>query len=135
MPTVSTPFCSKPDRRFCFIDLRAKEARDLLDQVQKEWPEVLIMALGTPRSEPLREAEQSGIYAAEDLQLDRRRFQALVHARLSIICGSCRKTANCVSNRSFRAAANRRTPGAMVQSGVRPFDASASFSARLSPFR
>ncbi len=60
------------------LDLRAKDGRDLLDQVQKEWPEVLIIALGTTRSEPLREAEQCGIYAAEDLQLDRRRFQALV---------------------------------------------------------
>ena len=60
------------------MDLRAKESRDLLDQIQKEWPEVLIAALGTLRSEPLRGAEQSGIYAAEDLQLDRRRFQALV---------------------------------------------------------
>ena len=60
------------------IDLRAKEARDLLDQIQKNWPEVLIIALGTPRSEPLRDAEQSGIYAAEDLSLDRRRLQALL---------------------------------------------------------
>lgn len=60
------------------MDLRATEARDLLEQVQKKWPEILIVALGTPRSEPLREAEQSGIYAAEDLQLDRRRFQALI---------------------------------------------------------
>ncbi|MDQ6808195.1 MAG: ATP-binding protein [Verrucomicrobiota bacterium] len=60
------------------LDLRAKEARDLLDQVQKSWPEVLIIALGTPRSEPLRDAEQSGVYATEDLVLDRRRLQALV---------------------------------------------------------
>ena len=60
------------------MDLRARECRELLDQVQKEWPEVLVAALGTLRSEPLRGAEQSGIYAAEDLQLDRRRFQALV---------------------------------------------------------
>ena len=60
------------------IDLRAKESRELLDQVQKDWPEVLITALGTPRSEPLRDAEEAGIYAAEDLQLDRTRFQALV---------------------------------------------------------
>ena len=71
------------------MDLRAQEARDLLDQVQNDWPEVLITALGTPRSEPLREAEQAGIYAAEDLQLDRRRFQALVsrgfdHLRLML---------------------------------------------------
>ena len=60
------------------LDLRAAEARDLLDQTQKEWQDVQIIALGTPRSEPLREAEQSGIYATEDLQVDRRRFQALV---------------------------------------------------------
>ena len=69
-------------------DLRAQDARDLIDQIQKEWPEVLVTALGTPRSEPLREAEQSGIYAAEDLHLDRRRLQALVsrafdHLRLA----------------------------------------------------
>lgn len=60
------------------LDLRGKEAADLLDQVQKNWPDVLIIALGTPRSEPLREAEQAGVYAAEDMQLDRRRLQALV---------------------------------------------------------
>ena len=60
------------------LDLRAKDGRDLLGQIQKDWPEILITALGTPRSEPLREAEQSGVYAAEDLHLDRRRFQALV---------------------------------------------------------
>lgn len=60
------------------VDLRARESGDLLDQIQKEWPDVLITALGTPRSEPLREAEELGIYAAEDLQLDRAHFQALV---------------------------------------------------------
>ncbi|CAA9218591.1 MAG: hypothetical protein AVDCRST_MAG42-444 [uncultured Chthoniobacterales bacterium] len=60
------------------MDLRGKDARDLLDQIQVDWPEVLMIALGTTRSEPLREAEQAGIYAAEDLQLDRRRFQALI---------------------------------------------------------
>lgn len=60
------------------MDLHAKESRDLLEQIQKDWPEVLIIALGIARSEPLREAEQSGIYAADDLQLDRPHFQALV---------------------------------------------------------
>lgn len=60
------------------VDLRAKEARDLLEQIQVALPEVLFIALGTLRSEPLREVEQSGIYAAEDLQIDRRRLQALV---------------------------------------------------------
>lgn len=60
------------------VDLRAREARDLLEQIQVALPEILIIALGTPRSEPLREVEQSGIYAAEDLQIDRRRLQALI---------------------------------------------------------
>jgi PAS domain S-box-containing protein len=59
------------------IDLRAKESRDLIDRVQKEWPEVVIIALGLAESEPLREAEKFGIYAAESLELDRRKFQAL----------------------------------------------------------
>jgi PAS domain S-box-containing protein len=60
------------------MDLRAKECRDLVEQIQNEWPEILIIALGTLHSEPLREAEELGIYAAEDLQLDRRRFHALI---------------------------------------------------------
>jgi PAS domain S-box-containing protein len=60
------------------MDLRAKEARDLLDQIQAAVPEILVVALGTLRSEPLREVEQAGVYAAEDLQIDRRRLQALV---------------------------------------------------------
>ena len=60
------------------MDLRAKECRDLLEQLEQDWPESLVIALGAPRSEPLREAEQSNIYAAEDLQLDRHRFQTLV---------------------------------------------------------
>src|SRR5437773_9859542 len=60
------------------MDLRAKECRDLLEQLEQDWPASLLIALGAPRSEPLREAEQSGIYAAEDLQLDRHRFQTLV---------------------------------------------------------
>ena len=60
------------------MDLRAKECRDLLEPLEQDWPESLVIALGAPRSEPLREAEQSGIYAAEDLELDRHRFQTLV---------------------------------------------------------
>ena len=60
------------------IDLRARDSSNLIEQIQDEWTEVLIVALGTLRSEPLREAEHTGIYAAEDLELDRRRFQALV---------------------------------------------------------
>ena len=60
------------------MDLRAKECRELIEQTQREWPQNLIIALGVGRSEPLRDAEQFGIYAAEDLEVDRRRFQSLV---------------------------------------------------------
>jgi hypothetical protein len=59
------------------VDLRAKESRDLIEQIQNEWPDVLILALGVAGSEPLREAAGSGIYAAEKLGLERRPFQAL----------------------------------------------------------
>lgn len=60
------------------LDLRGRESQGLIEQVQVEWPEVLIIALGTPRSEPLREAENAGVYAAEDVNLERQQFQALV---------------------------------------------------------
>jgi len=60
------------------MDLRARECRDLLERLEQDWSESLVIALGALRSEPLREAEQSGIYAAEDLQFDRHRFQTLV---------------------------------------------------------
>ena len=64
------------------VDLRAREIRDLLPEVQNEWPDVVIIALGQPQSEPLRDAELSGIYAAEDIELDRRPFQRLVERAL-----------------------------------------------------
>ena len=60
------------------IDLRSKECRELIEQVQNERPETLIIALGVDQSETLREAEQFGIYAAEEIGLERRRFQALI---------------------------------------------------------
>src|SRR5438874_13129945 len=60
------------------MDLRSKECRELIDQIQNEQPEVLIIAFGVGQSETLREAEQFGIYAAEEIGLERRRFQALI---------------------------------------------------------
>src|SRR2546430_17569364 len=38
----------------------------------------MIIAFGVAQSETLREAEQFGIYAAEEIGLERRRFQALL---------------------------------------------------------
>src|ERR1041385_602812 len=60
------------------VDLRAKESRDLIEEIQSNRRVVVIIGLGVARSEPLREAQQSGIYAAEDVQIDRQHFQALV---------------------------------------------------------
>jgi PAS domain S-box-containing protein len=60
------------------MDLRAKECRELLEQIHTEQPDFLIIALGVAQSEPLRETEQLGVYAVEELDLDRRRFQALL---------------------------------------------------------
>ena len=60
------------------MDLRSKECHDLIDQIQNEQPDILIIAFGVGQSETLREAEQFGIYAAEELGLERRRFQALL---------------------------------------------------------
>jgi DNA-binding NtrC family response regulator len=59
------------------VDLRSKECRELIDQIQNEQPDVLIIAFGVAQSETLREAEQFGIYAAEEIGLERRRFQAV----------------------------------------------------------
>src|SRR5437763_12733622 len=60
------------------MDLRSKECHDLIDQIQNEQPDVLIIAFGVGQSETLREAERFGIYAAEEIALERRRFQALL---------------------------------------------------------
>src|SRR6266571_7788183 len=71
------PVLQQSSPALLIIDLRDKESRDVLDQLQQDRPDVVVIALGIARSEPLREAEQSGIYAAEDVQLDRQRFQGL----------------------------------------------------------
>lgn len=60
------------------LDLRVKESHRLLEQVQAEWPDVLILGFGTLRSEPLRAAQRAGIYATEDINLERHHFQSLV---------------------------------------------------------
>src|SRR5919108_954796 len=60
------------------MDLRAKECSELIQQIQNEWRDVVIIALGVARSDPLREAEHFGIYAAEDLEIERPHFQAML---------------------------------------------------------
>src|SRR5204863_9913340 len=47
------------------MDLRAKECRDLLEQLEQDWPESLVIALGAPRSELQNDAEQYGCYTSD----------------------------------------------------------------------
>src|SRR5437773_5486346 len=67
------------------MDLRSKECRELIDQIQSERSDILIIAFGVAQSETLREAEQVGIYAAEEIGLERRRFQALLGRALDYL--------------------------------------------------
>ncbi len=69
------------------LDLRQDDAAALIPRCLAEWPRALVIALGPPRSDPVRAAEAAGAYAAEDVAADRLRLQALLrraldHARL-----------------------------------------------------
>jgi PAS domain S-box-containing protein len=77
-PNRLEPVLQQAGPSVLMMDLRSKECRELIDQIQNEQPDVLIIALGVAQSETLREAEQFGIYAAEEIGLERRRFQALL---------------------------------------------------------
>src|SRR5689334_9883123 len=72
------PVLQQNDPTVLLLDLRIRESRRLLEQVQLEWPGVLIIGFGIPRSDPFRDAEQAGIYATVDANLDRQSFQGLV---------------------------------------------------------
>jgi nitrogen-specific signal transduction histidine kinase len=71
------PVLQQSSPTLLIVDLRDKESCDVLAQVEQNQADVVVIALGIPRSEPLREAEQSGIYAAENVQIERQRLQAL----------------------------------------------------------
>src|SRR5437588_428993 len=77
-PDRLEPVLQQAGPTILMMDLRSKECHDLIDQIQNEQPDILIIAFGVGQSETLREAEQFGIYAAEELGLERRRFQALL---------------------------------------------------------
>ena len=77
-PDRLEPVLQQAGSSVLIMDLRSRETRELIEQVQNEQPDALIIALGVGQSETLREAEQSRIYAAEEIGLERRRFQALI---------------------------------------------------------
>jgi len=64
------------------IDVCGAKALDLLSDLRATHPETLIIALGTPRTEPILEAEAKGVYATEDALSDGRSLEALVRRAL-----------------------------------------------------
>ena len=69
------------------LDLRMPEAHELLTASAAESP-VVIIGFGVPRSEPVFDAEDAGVFATLDVDSDRQRVQghvarALEHLRLS----------------------------------------------------
>ncbi len=59
------------------FDLTVPEGPSLLEYMIKRWPQSLVIVLGVPLSEPLLEVQRMGVYVAEDIELDRRRFQPM----------------------------------------------------------
>lgn len=64
------------------LDLRAPRARDLLSGVLERSPTMVIIAFGTPRSEPFLEAEALRLFAVENLEADPDRLQRVVRHAL-----------------------------------------------------
>jgi nitrogen-specific signal transduction histidine kinase len=77
-PTALVAIIQQYDPTLVFIDLRAENCRELVRHINSGYPETLIVALGTPRSQPFLEAMDLGVYAVEATDLEREETQALV---------------------------------------------------------
>jgi nitrogen-specific signal transduction histidine kinase len=60
-----------------FVDLRAADCVSILPELIKEFPDMVIVALGAARSDPGLRAVSVGIYALESGEVDRLRLQTL----------------------------------------------------------
>ncbi len=60
------------------LDINADDGRKQISVVQQRWKETIIVVLGAPRSQPVLEVESVGVYAVEDIALERRSLQATV---------------------------------------------------------
>ena len=60
-----------------FMDLRAADCMTALPELIKEFPDVVIVALGAVRSDPGLKAASAGVYAIESGEVDRLRLQTL----------------------------------------------------------
>src|SRR5437762_13060203 len=84
-PDRLEPVLQQAGSSVLMMDLRSKECRELIDQIQSEQSDILVIAFGVAQSVRLREAEQVGIYAAEEIGLERRRLQALLGRALDYL--------------------------------------------------
>lgn len=60
-----------------FMDLRSPDCIRLMEEIKKDFPGVLTIALGAARSEPALLAARLDVYAIESAEVDRLRLQAL----------------------------------------------------------
>lgn len=66
-----------------FMDLRAQDCLALLAETTKAFPDLVVIALGTVRSDPGLRAAAAGVYAIESGEVDRLRLQALFDQALA----------------------------------------------------
>ncbi len=81
-PARLEPMLDQTGPALLFMDVRAADSVEWVSRLCQTRPEHVVVALGIPRSDPVRAAEALGVYATEELQPDRVRFQTLVRHAL-----------------------------------------------------
>lgn len=59
-------------------DLRAPDCLNVLSDIRQNWPDTIIVVLGSARSDPMLTAEWLDVFATAGLEPDRRSFQTLI---------------------------------------------------------
>ncbi len=67
------------------VDVCAEQAEQFLQEIKRHHPMTVIIALGTPRSDPILFAENLDVYATDDVNIDRKRFQSLIRRGLDYL--------------------------------------------------
>jgi nitrogen-specific signal transduction histidine kinase len=70
--------CSRMPDAVLLLDLRLGEPRDFLPTFLRSHPNLTVVALGDPRSDPALTAETCGVYAIDEIDADLRRLDGLV---------------------------------------------------------
>ncbi|HRZ12969.1 MAG TPA: ATP-binding protein [Kiritimatiellia bacterium] len=117
-PAAFEELAERSDGLLALVDLRAEEAVALIRCAIERGRRSVIVALGVPGSEPVRQAEALGVYAVEDLEADRARIQhvtlrAAGHHRLLAENDALREEAQSARVRTARPAPDalaRRMP-------------------------